>query len=391
MKHPVIGAVMSVVLLSGATARAQSTVTDIVSFLVTNQSIPTGDEARDRAAAEAARDTITRALIVNLTSAPIATSSSGFLYRLNPQLGTVERATQSFGGFFVERAFAPGHGRATFGLSASTSSFDRLDNEDLRDGTFLTTANRFTDEPAPFETETLTLRIRSSSLTAFASVGITDRLEIGAAVPFVRLEVEGQRVSVYRGDTFLQATGSAIASGVADAALRAKFTVLSARDGGAAVAAELRLPTGNEANLLGAGEAALRLFGIGALERGPLMLSGNAGIVRGGVSDELNVGVATAVAVHPRLSLTGELLARRIDELRPLIRSFQPHPTSAGVRTIRLTTDESAAGSTVAAGITGFKWNPTGTVVIGANVRWGFTTAGLTTPITPTVAFEYGF
>ena len=388
MKHPVIGVVMSVVLLSGATARAQTTVTDIVSFLVTNQSVLTGDAARDRAAAEAARDAITRALVVNLTSVPLATSSSGFLYRLNPQLGTVERATQTFGGFFVERAFAPGHGRATFGLSASRSSFDRLDDQDLRDGTFLTTANRFTDEPAPFETDTLTLRISSSSLTAFASVGVTDRVELGAAVPFVRLEVEGQRVSVYRGGTFLQASGSATASGVGDAALRAKYTVVSGRDGGAAVAAELRVPTGNEANLLGAGEAAFRLFGIGALERGPLMVSGNAGIVRGGVSDEITLGAA--IAVHPRLSLTAELLTRRVEELAPLVQSSRPHPTSVGVQTIRLIADENAGG-TVTAGISGFKWNPTGTLVIGANVRWGFTTAGLTAPITPTLAFEYAF
>src|SRR5687767_12378431 len=216
MKHPAARALMCLSILLGAerTVLAQSTVTDIVGFLVTNQSVRTGDAAQDRAAAEAARDAITRSLIVNLTSVPIATSSSGFLYRLNPQLGTVERATQSFGGFFVERAFAPGHGRATFGLSASRSSFDRLDDRDLRDGTFLTTANRFTDEPAPFETDTLTLRISSSSVTAFASVGVSDRVELGAAVPFVRLEVEGQRVSVYRGNTFLQASGSATASGV---------------------------------------------------------------------------------------------------------------------------------------------------------------------------------
>jgi len=382
---------MLVLLLGGATrVQAQNTVTDIVSFLVTNQSVLTGDEARDRAAAEAARDAITRSLIVNLTSAPIATSSSGFLYRLNPQLGTVERATQTFGGFFVERAFTPGHGRATFGLSASRSNFDRLDDQDLRDGSFLTTANGFADEPAPFETDKLTLRISSSSLTAFASVGVTDRIEIGAAVPFVRLEVEGQRVSVYRGNTFLQASGSATASGVADAAMRAKYTVVSGRDGGAAIAAELRLPTGNEENLLGAGEASFRVFGIGALEKGPLMLSGNAGIVRGGVSDEVTFGAAAAVAVHPRLSLTGELLARNIDELRPLVQSSQPHPTSRGVQTIRLIADEDGSG-TVSAGIAGFKWNPGGTVVIGANVRWGFTTAGLTAPITPTVAFEYGF
>ena len=393
MKHFAVAVLMAVAVLAGTerTAFAQSTVTDIISFLVTNQSIPTGDAARDRAAAEVARDTITRALVVNLTSVPSATSSSGFLYRLNPQLGTVERATQSFGGFFVERAFAPGNGRASFGISGSTSSFNRLDDQDLRDGTFLTTANRFTDEPAPFETETLTLRVQTSTMTAFASVGVSDRLEIGAAVPFVRLEVEGQRVSVYRGQTFLQASGSATATGMADAALRAKYTLVSAHDGGAAIAAEFRLPTGDEENLLGAGKTGLRVFGIAALERGPLMLSGNAGIVRGGVSDEFNAGAAAAVAVHPRLSLTAEFLTRRVDELRQLALSAQPHPTLIGVEIIRLIADEAAGGRAVAAGITGLKWNPGGTVVIGANVRWSFTKTGLTAPLTPAVALEYGF
>src|SRR5687767_15326160 len=144
MKYSVIRTVISaVVLFTAATVQAQSTVTDIVSFLVTNQAIETGDEARDRAAAEAARDTITRALIVNLTSVPLATSSSGFLYRLNPQLGTVERATESFGSFFVERALTASAGHATIGFSAYTTAFDRLDGTDLRDGSFITVANQF--------------------------------------------------------------------------------------------------------------------------------------------------------------------------------------------------------------------------------------------------------
>ena len=266
---------------------------------MTNQTIPTEDAGSDRAAAEAARDTIARALIVNLTSVPIGTSSSGFLYRLNPELGTVERATETFGGFFVERAFTPGHGRASFGMSASTASFDKLDGRaaarrhDGHDG------QPFPDEAAPFETESLTLRVSSSTMTAYASVGITDRFEIAGALPFVRLSIEGQRISVYRGETFLQASASATASGVADAAVRAKYTVVNARDGGAAIAAEVRLPTGDEANLLGAGSVGFRIIGIGALERGPLMLSGNGGLVRGGVSDELVLGAAAAYAVHP--------------------------------------------------------------------------------------------
>src|SRR5215212_9192224 len=229
-----VAAILAGVVLCPRLALAQSTVTDIVSFLVTNQTIPTEDAGSDRAAAEAARDTITRALLVNLTSVPIGTSSSGFLYRLNPQLGTVERATESFGAFFVERAFTPGHGRALFGISGSTSGFDSLDDQNLRDGTFLTTGSQFPDEPAPFETESLTLRVHSSTMTAYASVGITDRFEIGGALPFVRLSIDGQRVSVYRGQTILQASGSATASGVADAAVRTKYTVVNARDGGVA-------------------------------------------------------------------------------------------------------------------------------------------------------------
>ena len=100
---------------------------------------PGGPDGGLRAAigrpSEAARDTISRALLVNLTSAPLATSSSGFLYRLNPQLGTVERATESFGAFFVERALTPGRGRASFGISATSAGFDRLNGQNLRDGT----------------------------------------------------------------------------------------------------------------------------------------------------------------------------------------------------------------------------------------------------------------
>ena len=390
MKQSVAAAVVfGALTLTPWTAGAQSTVTDIVNFLVTNQTIPTEDAGSDRAAAEAARDTITRALIVNLTSVPIGTSSSGFLYRLNPELGTVERATETFGGFFVERAFTPGHGRASFGMSASTTSFDKLDGQPLRNGTMVTTGSRFPDEAAPFETESLTLRVSSSTMTAYASVGITDRFEIAGALPFVRLSIEGQRSSVYRGETFLQASGSATASGVADAAVRAKYTFVNARDGGAAIAAEVRLPTGDEANLLGAGSVSFRIMGIGALERGPLMLSGNGGLVRGGVSDELVLGAAAAYAVHPRLSLTAEVLSRRIDELRPLLLTSQPHPTRLGVQTIRLTGGE--PGQTVSSGIAGFKWNPSGTLVFGANVRWNFTTAGLTAPLTPSVGLEYDF
>src|SRR5687767_14172757 len=152
---------------------AQTNVSDIVGFLMTNQAVPTDGLERDRAASEAAADVLRRALLVSLTSVPITTSSGGFVYRLNPELGTVERATESFGGFFVERALTPGHGRTSFGVSGSTSEFDALDGRSLTDGSFMTIANNFGDDPAPYHTESLTLHMRSSTMTVFASVGLS--------------------------------------------------------------------------------------------------------------------------------------------------------------------------------------------------------------------------
>src|SRR3954462_4928771 len=115
-------------------AHAQ-TLGDVLGFLVTNQSVQTGSVERDRDAAQATSDTISRALRANLATIPVPTSSGGFVYRLNPELGTVERASQSFGPFFVERALTAGRQQASFGLTFQHLRFDSLGGASLRDGT----------------------------------------------------------------------------------------------------------------------------------------------------------------------------------------------------------------------------------------------------------------
>ena len=377
--------------LSAADLQAQSagTLSDVIGFLVTNQAVPTADFEKDRAAAEAARETISRALLINLTSVPIATSSSGFLYRLNPELGTVQRASDTFGSFFTERALTAGKGRASLGISAGTSEFDHLNGRSLDDGTLVTVQNQFRDESAPFDTESLTLNIRTSTMTVLASVGVTDRLEIGGAVPFVRLTMDGERINVYRGTPLVQATASGTASGIADVALRAKYTIVSAAAGGVAAAGEFRLPTGDEDNLLGAGSSSWRVIGVASYDQGPVGVHGNAGIVRGGVSDEVTFAGAVSVAAQPRLTLTAELYGRHVSELRDIELSAEPHPTITGVDTSRLVAGASANNVIVA--IAGVKWNVAGTVVLGGHLTWSLTDNGLTAPITPTVALEYAF
>src|SRR5207237_3647781 len=126
-----------------------------------------------------------------------STSSGAFTYRLNPELGTVERSTQSFGPFFVERAQTAGAGQASFGVTFQHLHFDSLDGRNLRDGSLVTTANQFTDEAVPFDVDQLTLKIDASIATLYGSVGVTHRLELGFAAPMVALALDGSRVNTY--------------------------------------------------------------------------------------------------------------------------------------------------------------------------------------------------
>jgi hypothetical protein len=387
----IFGAAVLVWAAGAGAAHAQTprTPSDAISFLVTNQSVSTGDFQKDQAAAAATRDTIARALLVNLATVPIQSSSSGFLYRLDPELGTMERASQSFGTFLVERAATSGRGRSSFGVATSTTGFDRLDGHPLRDGSLVTTANQFRDEKAPFDVESLTLNIRTSTLTLFGTYGITDRLEIAGAVPFVRLHLEGRRVNVYRGAQFVQATAVADASGLADVAVRGKFTALRAPAGSVAVAAELRLPTGDDAALLGAGRTGFRMLALGSFERGAVGLHGNAGIAAGGASGELDAAGALTLAVTPKVSAIGEVFTRRLSDLKRVEPVSVPHPLLAGIDTLRLVPGTST--TVVSTAVSGIKWNVRSTLVVGAQVLWRLGSGGLTARATPAVSIDYLF
>ena len=201
MRAPVGFVVMLVLALMPTPAAAQ-TVSDVLSFLLTNRAVQTDDFQRDAAAAAATRDTVTTLLGAELATLPPSLSSAGFTYRFNSMLGTAERASMSFGSFFTERSLTSGKGQATLGVNVRMASYDRLDGRDLRDGAFLTTANQFRDEAEPFDVETLALEIDSRVLTFTGTYGVTDRFDISAAVPLVQLSMNGdarQHVSRQRG------------------------------------------------------------------------------------------------------------------------------------------------------------------------------------------------
>src|SRR5262245_60162237 len=201
-------------------ALAQQSVNEVLSFLLTNRSIPTGDFTRDEQAAAATRDSISAFLLLELATVPVTPSAGAFTYRLDPTLGTVVRWSDSFGPFFTERSLTVGKRKASLGLSFQTAEFGTIDGRSLDDGTLVATASRLRGEQLPFDIETLELQLRASTTTFTANIGVTDRLDVSTAVPLVRLSMSGRRLDTYRGTELVQAIGSATASGLGDVLLR---------------------------------------------------------------------------------------------------------------------------------------------------------------------------
>jgi hypothetical protein len=383
--------VLTVCICAAALARPASaqSVADVLTFLVTNQGVQTGSVERDRDAALATSTTISRALLANLATLPIASSSSGFVYRLNPALGTVERVTPSFGPFFVERAMTAGKGQVSVGLTLQQLRFSALDGRNLRDGSLVTTANQFTDESAPFDVDRLTLDIDASVATLYVNAGLADRVEIGFAAPVVSLSLDGSRVNTYRGRAFTQASAHARANGFADVIVRTKITAFRQAGASLAGAFDVRLPTGRNDNLLGAGSPSVKVSAIGSLEHGRVSSHANAGVTAGGLANELSYGGALAVAATNRVTVIGELIGRLLDSAGGLTPVAAPHPTLRGVETIRLT--PAGIVLNMVSFAPGLKWNVTDTWVLAANVTVPLTNDGLTARFTPFVGFDYAF
>jgi Putative MetA-pathway of phenol degradation len=371
-------------------AAAQQPVADVLSFLLTNQAVATGDFVKDAQSAAVTRDTIFRLLLIELTTLPLSSSSAGFAYRFNPALGTVERTSNSFAPFFAERSLTAGRTQISIGLTFQAASYKSLDGHNLGDGTFVTTANQFKDEAQPFDVEALTLALQTRTATLYGNLGITDRLDVGLALPMVSLSLEGSRVNTYRGSRFLQADAVATAQGLGDLAVRSKMRLTGSNRTGvtAAVAGELRLPTGRKENLLGTGEPSFRLLAIGSVEPGRVALDFNGGFTIGLV-DQWEYRIAASLSPSARLTTVGELLGRRVAGVGAITEVRAPHPTIQGAETLRLETI-GASTSTLAV-VAGIKWNLGGTWLLNANTSWPLTDRGLRSGVVTRIGVDYAF
>jgi hypothetical protein len=377
---------LAALVVMAAEARAQ-TMTQVLTFLLTNRSIVTDDFTRDTEAALTTGQTIGQMLQLELGAVPLASSASGFTYRFNPSLGVPERTSDSFGPFFVNRSLTLGDRQVAISVAYRETAYERLDGRSLVDGTLRATASQLRAESTPFDVETLRLELQSRSTSVSVNLGVTDNLDVGFTIPFLQLSLSGERVDIYRGARAVQATAAAASSGIGDTLVRAKFNIWRKGGTGLAVGVDGRLPTGSTEELLGTGHSAIRPRAIASAETGRVAVHGDAGYQFDEVSRELNFGGAVTVAATPILTLVGEMTGRRIDALGRLIETVQPHPTVSGVDTWRLTASNDSVGQLRAT--FGLKWNVHSTWLLSAHVTRTVTDIGLTAGWMPTIALDY--
>jgi hypothetical protein len=378
-------AASALLMVVTTSARAQSLGAGL-SNLLTQQTPPPEGYVRDHVAADATFATLAGLLGVELSNVPIASSSAGFVYTFSPAFGTVERASDSFGPFFSERATRNGRRHLALGYSYQYSSFTSMQGADMTTG-IMTNASRFADQVLPFSVDTLSLTLEAQTITGFASLGITDRLDVGGAIPVTRLRFSGSRVNTLFGQSTLQSAQSGSATGLGDLGLNVRYRLTGRRGSGLAAGTDVRLPTGREADLLGAGKTAWRLLGIASWERGKLAAHANGGFGVGGVSGEQFMAGAVTLAAGLRVSIVGELLARRLSGLYQVSDVYQPHPVMAGVETMRWLPDQ--MGVRTAFFVTGFKWNLVGNWLLNTHVLTRLTDAGLSARYTPSLSLDY--
>ena len=373
-------------------------------------------------------------LIANqLSSFPLASSAGGFTYTFDPSLGVFTRTSDSFGPVYAERADTLGKGRFNLGLNYSHYTFDGVNDLSLRDGdlrlvfTHQDINHDHSSEQPFFEGDVIQAQLSmkvTTDISAFVlSYGVTDRLDIGTAIPIVSVSIDAQtNAEIDRLATGTVAPGihrfqnggdtetfrqSGSASGVGDVVLRAKYRLTSGSRMGAALGTDVRLPTGEQRDLLGTGATQLKIYGIASAHFGGLSPHLNAGYTwsvhpQDGkhLPDEISYTGGFDWAMNPRLTFIADVIGRTfrntqivsvVDTTFTANTNTDPTapPTLVSAVLPRLVVEQGNLNTLL--GSVGFKVNPVGNLLLTVNGLFSINKRGLHDAFTPLVGLDYSF
>ena len=407
------------------------------------------------------------ALAAQLASFPLASSSGGFTFSVNDR-GEVTPTSTNFGPLFAERGVTIGRKQFNLGFTFQTTGYSSFEGVDLDTGDldFIREHNdccpggvgipsNVANLVPDFERDLLRSRLQADITTKttaiFANYGVTNRFDIGVAIPFVHVQIDatvnseilrlgsGPTAAIHvfeNGSSTRSLSESGSANGLGDVLLRAKYNFLRTPTSALAAALDLRLPTGDKDNLLGTGATQTKLLFVGSGEYGRFSPHVNLGytfssgetsteatsfeldpaqfalgtlppsaLVPGevdlSVPDEVNYTVGVSVAPHPRVTVGFDLHGRTIRDTARFSLQNMVYPGRGPGATVPSTSytevDEFALESVepgnlnLLLGVVGGKINLGGTFLLNLSVLFAMSDDGLKPKPTPVIGFDYVF
>jgi hypothetical protein len=368
------------------------------------------------------------ALTSQLAGIPLPSPASGFTYKFDSSTGTFLRSTSSFGPILSDRAETIGRGRVAFGFTSQFFSFDHLDGVPLTDIPAVFRHDAF--ETGGGRTDVVsTANTIQASVNQFAGAltyGITDRVDVSLAVPLVSTHLSllsnaqifrlgtGTAVQVhyFRDDLAIGGYGSThqyfiegSESGIGDLFIRSKATLLREGTRALATGVDVRLPTGDEQNLLGAGALGVRPFAafsasyrafaphvnIAYQWNGRSVLAGDVHEnVKAPLPDLFTYAAGGDLSLNNRFSIIVDVLGQRVlnsPRLSTYTLDASGAAGSASLPDIRFSTGSYWSTD----GAVGFKANVAAKVLVAFNLRFNIVNNGLTDRIAPLVGVEWAF
>jgi hypothetical protein len=387
---------------------------------------------RSQTGAQGVLQGLNAGIAAQISTFPIGSSSAGFTYSFDEGLGVYNRTTQSLGPIFTERPLTAGKGKFTFGVNYQQASWDSFEGRDLDSGEmalYLThedTDGSGTPTSLFFEGDLIRSNLRidleTKTTVLYANYGLSERFDLSVAVPFqdvtlsanidatVERVATGETSPIHRflngtpTDTLEPQQGSA--NGIGDILIRGKYNFLRSSGGGLAAFVDLRLPTGDEDNLLGSGATQTKLSLVGAgnpngrfLPRGSLgyTFSSGGSEFTGDLPNEFNYTAGFDIVVHSRVTLTADFIGRTLidgtkleDKTSTFRYSTQAAPTTI-LETTRTELTTTTGNVNLMLASAGIKINPVGHLLFVGNVLFKVGDSGLQADIIPTFGLGYTF
>ena len=363
------------------------------------------------------------ALVSQLVSVPLPSPGGGFTFEFDPSLGVFQRTTQSFGPILAERAETIGARRVSVGYAFQRFTFDSVEGISLSQVPAVFTHDNAQllggREDVVTTVNSITADVNQSTL--FVTMGVSDKVDVSLAVPVIgvnlrvvsaahiqRLGTTNPLTHFYRQedgevgtDRFFTAIGSA--AGLGDLMIRMKANAFTRAKSGLAFGVDVRLPTGDEMNLLGSGTTGVQPFAIwsgtfktvsphvnaGYRWNGSSVLAGNPATGQSGdFPDQVGYSAGADVAVNPRLTVAFDVLGRYvIDAERLRSETFHALDGHSTFPNIVFARDSYNALS----GSIGLKGNLFGRFLMDVNVLFSLDNNGLRDKVTPLIGLEYSF